>query len=418
MGVLIDGYDLSVIGFSVLLISKEFKVSASSNPLVYALILSSALIGMAVGGVTFGRLADRLGRKTMFTIDLLFFIVFAALSALSRNVFQLILFRALMGIGIGADYPISSTIISEFSPAKQRGALLMYGIMYYWVGTLLAGVVNFLTLGLGVKLSWRVSLLVGALLAIPVVAARGLMPESVRWLIQKKKIEEARKIAEERIGATLGNAGNETPRKTAELFTTYLKPTLFLLVTWFCFDVGAYGLGFYTATLYKEYGINSLSKIALFGALSAPFPILSYYALMRMIDRYGRRIPTFLGFGVMLAVLLVLPYLIRVNALTLLPLFIIFASLEQWPGGTLSFAYSVELYPTSLRGVGQGLATSVSRIGAILGVTLFPLIQKQGLVYGTLFFVSFIIVALVVSYFLAPETKNYTLEEISSKVAR
>jgi putative MFS transporter len=104
--------------------------------------------------------------------------------------------------------------------------------------------------------------------------------------------------------------------------------------------------------------------------------------------------------------------------LTLLPLFIIFASLEQWPGGTLSFAYSVELYPTSLRGVGQGLATSVSRIGAILGVTLFPLIQKQGLVYGTLFFVSFIIVALVVSYFLAPETKNYTLEEISSKVAR
>jgi MFS family permease len=413
MGTFIDGYDLSVISFQALVISNVFHFSLKSNPLLYGLLLTSALIGMAIGGVSFGWLADRLGRKTMFLVDLLFFIVFTTLSGLAQNVYQVIVFRTLMGVGIGADYPISSTIISEFAPARRRGALLMYGIMFYWLGTLLAGVVNFATLGLGEDLAWRVSFIVGAVIAVPVVAARGLMPESLRWLVKNNKMDRANRIAES-LNVRITQGAGTVKRSARDLFGRYWKATLFVLVAWFAFDIGSYGLGFYTSTLYREYGINSLSRIALFGIISAPFPILAYLALIAIVDRVGRRKPTLIGFAVMAAVLLLLPGLIERNPLTLLPLFIVYASFEQWPGGLLSFAYSSELFPTEIRGFAQGLATTVSRIGAVLGVLLFPIISQRGLTYGTLFFVVFIALAFALSYVLAPETRQLPLDEVSS----
>jgi MFS family permease len=417
MGILIDGYDLSVVSFSVLLISSEFGFTAKNNPLLYGLVLTSALLGMTIGGVTFGWLADKLGRKTMFVIDLLFFIVFALLSSIAQNVYEIITFRILMGIGIGADYPITSTLISEFAPSKKRGALLMYGIMFYWVGTLLAGVVNYFSLGLGQDLSWRIAFAVGGLIALPVVVSRNLLTESPRWLMQKKRYEEAKRIVESRIGVTLLDEQGrrlQFVHGVKELFTRYFNSTFFVLVAWFAFDVGAYGLGFYTSTLYHQLGVANLTGIALFQVLTAPFPILSYMALIPLIDRYGRKIPTLVGFVAMATVLLILPGVISVNPYFLFPLFVVYASLEQWPGGTLSFAYSVELFPTSLRGLGQGIGTTVSRVGAILGVLLFPIISStSGLLYGTLFFVFFIILAIVVTVLSAPETKNRTLEEIT-----
>jgi len=83
-------------------------------------------------------------------------------------------------------------------------------------------------------------------------------------------------------------------------------------------------------------------------------------------------------------------------------------------GRLLSFAYSTELFPTEIRGFAQGLATTVSRIGAVLGVLLFPIISQRGLTYGTLFFVVFIALAFALSYVLAPETRQLPLDETSS----
>ncbi len=133
-----------------------------------------------------------------------------------------------------------------------------------------------------------------------------------------------------------------------------------------------------------------------------------------MVDRVGRRKPTLIGFAVMAAVLLLLPSLIERNPLTLLPLFIVYSSFEQWPGGLLSFAYSSELFPTEIRGFAQGLATTISRLGAVLGVLLFPIISQRGLTYGTLFFVVFIVLAFALSYVLAPETRQLPLDDVSS----
>lgn len=410
MGVFLDGYDLNVIAFSVLLISSYFKLPESS--VSYALLLSSGLIGMAIGGVTFGKIADRIGRKAMFIIDILMFIIFTALSAVATNVAEIIIFRILMGIGIGADYPISSSLIAEFAPSKDRGKLLMYGIMFYWFGVLVSGAVNYFVLPLGFSLSWRVALGVGAAIAVPVIAARWLMPESARWLKSIGRPEQAESVIKKTVGE-----GYEVPEQssvsTGELFTKHWKALLFVLVTWFAFDVGSYGFGFYTPTLYYELGITNLKTVVLFGTLTAPFPIIAYLALMKLIDRTGRKVLSLIGFAVMAVVLVILVPLVRVSPYALLPIFILFASFEQWPGGILSFSYSTELFPTRVRGLAQGLATTVSRIGGIMGVLLFPVIKGYGLVYGTTFFLIFILIALVYTALAAPETKGHSLEEIS-----
>ncbi len=410
MGVFLDGYDLNVISFSVLLISSYFKLPGTS--VSYALLLSSGLIGMALGGVTFGKIADRIGRKTMFVIDILMFIIFAALSAVSSNVAEIIIFRILMGIGIGADYPISSSLIAEFAPSKSRGKLLMYGIMFYWFGVLVSGAVNYFVLPLGPSISWRVALGVGAAIAVPVIAARWLMPESARWLKSVGKSDEAENIVKKAVGEGY-LVPEQSSTSVAELFTKHWKALAFVLITWFAFDVGSYGFGFYTPTLYYELGITNLSTVVLFGTVTAPFPIIAYLVLMKLIDSTGRRVLSLIGFAIMALVLVLLVPLVKVSPYALLPLFILFASFEQWPGGILSFSYSTELFPTRVRGLAQGLATTVSRIGGILGVMLFPIIKAYGLVYGTTFFLAFIVLAIVMTAIMAPETKGHSLEEAS-----
>ncbi len=416
MGVLIDGYDLSVISFTILLISPIFGISSTSSPFLYGTVLASGLIGMAIGGITFGWLADKLGRKTMFVVDLILFVVFAILSSVAQNVFEVILFRILLGIGIGADYPISSTLISEFAPAKRRGMLLMFGIMFYWIGAMLAFAVSLLALRFGADLAWRIPLLAGGIIAIPVVIARNITAESPRWLLQRNRVEKAKRIVEEKLGIDIGQVSRYKEHTIGELFTKYVRNTTFVLVAWFAFDVGAYGLGFYTSTLYKQLGIGNLEEIAIFGAVSSLFPILAYVSSMFMVDRYGRKMMTLIGFISMIIILGLLPPLTSINAYLLLPLWILYSSLEQWPGGALSFAYSVELFPTSLRGLAQGLSTTVSRIGGIIGVILFPYISKYyGLQLGTFFFIGFLALAVVVTLLLAPETMAKSLEEITEK---
>lgn len=120
-GFFLDGYDLSVISFALYFIAQEMKLSSSQEGLV-----SSASL---IGALLFGFLADKVGRKKLMGVDLVFFMTFGITSAFSQNFTQLFISRLLLGIGIGGDYPISSTIISEFSPAVNRGKYLVASLL-------------------------------------------------------------------------------------------------------------------------------------------------------------------------------------------------------------------------------------------------------------------------------------------------
>ncbi|MDG6910671.1 MAG: MFS transporter, partial [Nitrososphaerota archaeon] len=133
-GVFMDGYDLFIISVALLLIVPYFKAGAFE----VSMISSAALLGAVFGAVFFGNLADRLGRKRLYVIDLLFFVVFAGASAFAQNVWELVLFRFLLGIGIGADYPISASYIAEFVSNKHRGKLIASVFAFQGLGILSA----------------------------------------------------------------------------------------------------------------------------------------------------------------------------------------------------------------------------------------------------------------------------------------
>ena len=185
-GMFLDGFDLTVIAVALPLLVKQWHIGAAMTGLVAA----SAVIGMLVGSLVLGHLTDRLGRRAMYLFDLIFFVVFAVLTALSQNVWELLIFRFLLGIGIGADYPISSTLLSEFSPPKTRGRFLTLLSVSWFLGSVAAYLVGNALLPLGAQ-GWRWMLVIGAAIAVVVILFRSSIPESPRWLVNQGRNTKA-----------------------------------------------------------------------------------------------------------------------------------------------------------------------------------------------------------------------------------
>lgn len=192
MGLFLDGYDLTIISVALLFVKSQFQPS----PYMVGLVGSAAVVGMLLGSLIFGNLTDRFGRRTMYLLDLLFFVVFSILAACSQNMVELILFRFLLGIGLGADYPISSTLTAEFAPTRKRGVLMVTTIGFWTVGAIVSYLVSLLLLQTGPD-AWRFMLASGAIPALLVMWGRRTIPESPRWLIAKGETAKGMAVADQ-----------------------------------------------------------------------------------------------------------------------------------------------------------------------------------------------------------------------------
>ncbi|WP_016732678.1 MFS transporter [Saccharolobus islandicus] len=399
-GFFLDGYDLSVISFAVYFIANEFKLTSIQT----GLITSASLIGMIFGAILFGWLSDKMGRSRIMGIDLIFFAVFGLASALSQNFLELFISRLLLGIGIGGDYPVSSTLMAEFSPSISRGRYLTGSVSMYWIGTLLSALVTLFLLPLG-PYFWRWVFLVGAIISIPIILIRIRLSESPRWLISKGIIKD-----------------NNLPRQDDEnkgvegyldLFKgEVLYVTIFVSSVWFLFDVASYGIGLYYPFILRQFAFPSNYEVLYGTMLIGIGAIIGYTIAEFFIDSLGRRVVLLVGLGSM-AFLLILGGLVKVTGTLLVPYFMSFVALEQWAGAVTLF-YPTELFPTLVRSSGQGFATSVSRIGAVLGVTYFPTMTKLlGFSASLLVFGIICTLAFIISLLMAKETKKKSLEETS-----
>lgn len=190
MGFFTDAYDLFIIGAALILIKEQWHPSATMT----GLLGSTALIAAFVGAFVFGRLADVFGRKSIYGLEAGLMALGAILSAFSPNIFWLIVFRFIMGIGIGGDYPVSAVLMSEYANAKDRGKLVSLVFSMQALG-LIAGPIVALTLlasGIQADIAWRLMLGLGAVPALAVIILRRRMPESPRYVAQVKgKTKEA-----------------------------------------------------------------------------------------------------------------------------------------------------------------------------------------------------------------------------------
>ena len=332
--------------------------------------------------------------------------------------------RFILGLGLGADYAIGTTIIGEFSPVKYRGKLLVTNVLSWFLGAAVAAVTGYLLLPLGNE-SWRYMFLLGIIPAAIILVLRRDVPESPRWLSNKGNASEAEDI-ERRLTGTSDNLtaikrDNKNPLKEL-LSRKYIKSLLFVGIFWFTFDAAFYGISIFSPTILELLGLKA--RLAVLGsAVFDTFAIIGSLIAILLIDRIGRKGITIIGFSGMVISLLSLGIItfyvpdrsaFITDGILIFALFLIFYITEAIGPGSTDFVYPVELFPTEDRASAQGFGTSVSRIGAILGITTFPFIVSiYGFSTSLFFFTGLSVIGLLATIFLATETKGKTLEQVN-----
>ncbi len=416
-GTFLDGFDLTIIAVAMPMFAAEWGI----GPWEKSLVTSSAIIGSFIGAVALGNLTDRFGRKAMYIVDLLAFVVFAALTAFSPNVWYLIVFRFLLGIGIGADYPISATLVAEFASRKGRGKLSTSLAAMWFVGAVAAYVVGLIVLPLG-DFAWRAMLLVGAAFALVVFFMRVKMPESPRWLVAHGRTEEALDVVEKITGerpASIDTA--DEPKAVRAPFSTLVRwrqrnRTLFVCGFWFCYSTAYYGISMYTPTIIAPFTHGHHVAVILASGVVSLLGLVGSIIGMNLVDSWGRRPLIITSLTGLTVALVVLALVVSPSLVFLVVLFSVAVLFANSGGGILNFVYPSELFPTSVRATGTGLATSVSRIGSVLGVVAFPnMVAAWGNNAALWVFAAVGLAGLLICVFMAPETKGRALEEINAE---
>ncbi|MCR6487355.1 MFS transporter [Amycolatopsis sp. OK19-0408] len=411
-GPFLDGYILSIIGVAMVQVTPEFGLSASAQGLVGA----AALIGIFFGAFLGGRLTDRFGRHLLFTVDLIALLGCSVLQAFVQNAVWLIILRLLIGVAVGADYPIATSLLAEFTPRRYRGKLLGAYVTMWFVGAAAAYVVGqFL---LEVDGGWRWMLASSALPALVIILLRLGTPESPRWLVKVGRTEEAQKVLTKVYGegATIADLADEGTANIGvrELIRSgYGKRMAFITIFWTCSIVPLFAVYAFGPAILDAFGLGGdLSHIG--SAVITVLFLVGCLVAVALIDRMGRRSLIMHSFAWSGLALLALGLFPNAGTGVIITLFAAYALLI---GGTqiLQWVYPNELFPTEIRGSAVGLASSLSRIGAAAGTYLVPLVLS-GLGIGTTMIIAGVItlLGLAVSFAWAPETRGKTLAECAA----
>ena len=411
----LDGYIIGIIAVALYVLQTQFDMSVT----MMGLLGTATLAGMFVGGILGGYLTDLIGRKKMFLIDMLVMLVVSILQFFINDPMQLVILRFIIGVAVGADYPIAGALMAEFSPKKNRGALLG-GINSLWyVGYASSFLVGYLMLSIG-DTSWRWMLSSSAVPVLLLLLARLNMPESPRWLANKGREKEATAIIQKIFG---NNVVMSTEPET-KVKTTFLdifrnghgKWTIFVSIFWSLQVIPTFGIGTYTPEILAQFGFANGTQEFLGSAIMNLFYLVGLIPFLYLVEKWGRRPTLIWPFFISSIALFVLGAFSGSNMsfIFVLVLFIIYGIFNN-AMGMHEWIYPNELFPTHIRGTAVGFSTAISRAASAIGTFLFPaILANYGLsvtlyICGALFFIGFLL-----SIFMAPETKNMSLSESSS----
>jgi putative MFS transporter len=428
LGIFLDGYDSAMMSIALIFIAPLWHLTGAS----LGLIAASTLLGAMAGGAVGGRCADLYGRKWLYLIDIATFLLAALLSAFSWNAGSLMLFRFLVGIGIGVDYPLSATFLAEFAPRTSRGSMMTWAFGLFAVGGLVAMVVGYLLSMLGAD-SWRLLFASGAVPALGLLVLRRALPESPRWLLRRQRPMEAAaalrsfnpnwRVGADELAADVRAEGARAPLEAwRQLFSRqYIRRTILISIPWFMMDMVDYGFAIYVPTLLLAFGMKTFGGTILFSILLAGIGLPAFFLVASLIDRIGRirsQSLGFLGMAASMAGLAVLAVSGRAPIL-LVALFMLFVKVSNAFPDITTWVLPVELFPTDLRASAHGFATSFSRIGAATSVFLFPILRDHWGIEPTLLLIAAAqIIASLTTVLMACEPAKRGLEEIAPSPAQ
>jgi MFS transporter, putative metabolite:H+ symporter len=340
LGWLFDAMDVGMLSFILAALQKEWNLSAQQM----GWIGSVNSIGMAVGALVFGLLADKIGRKHVFIITLLLFSVGSGLSAFSTTLAVFLLLRFLIGMGLGGELPVASTLVAETVPAKERGKIVVLLESFWAGGWLIAALISFFIIP---KFGWQTALLLSALPAFYALYLRWNLPDSPRFEAAQKK--------------------RSVFQNMADVWSSqYRRETMMLWILWFCVVFSYYGMFLWLPSVMVMKGF-SLIKSFQYVLIMTLAQLPGYFSAAWLIERAGRK---FVLITYLIGTAVSAYFFGNAESLPLLltaGIFLSFFNLGAWGG---LYAYTPEQYPTEIRGTGAGMAASFGRVGGILGPLL------------------------------------------------
>jgi PHS family inorganic phosphate transporter-like MFS transporter len=420
MGFFTDAYDLFVIGIASTLITKDWNLSSGQLALLNSTMLFAAFLGACV----LGRFADTGGRKRVYWLVAAIMIVAAVGSALSPSFWVLIAFRFLLGFGVGGDYPVSAVLMSEYANRKDRGKLVGMVFGTQALGLIVGPLVALALLGAGTSddLAWRILLGLGAVPAAAVIYLRRKMPESPRYQVQVqgKAQQAADQIAAFTDGQVNGDGtGGPQHEMGLRAFLTN-RHWLILLAgtagTWFLLDYAYYGNTISTPQILGLISPNAstMTKIALQLAIFVVAAVPGYLLAIARLDKIGHRKLQLLGFAMMglcFLIIAAIPGLTTVVVPFLLVYGVSYFFTEFGPNMT-TFVMPSEIYPVSMRATGHGISAGVGKLGAFIGVFLFPILSDSLGLRGTLLLTAGVSVLGFALTLVLPEPAGRSLEDM------
>lgn len=423
-----DGYGNLMLTTALPLIVLSFHL-----PLLQAGVLVSASFwGQIIGAPTAGFVAEKFGRRNILLITTVLIGVPAILSGFAQDLNQLLIARAIQGVGLGAEMPVAAAMFSEFVRGKRRGlAVGVWESGFVWGGF----VAPFLGLGFialfGQNWAWRAMFLVAGL-AFFIVFFRNnrILPESPRWLINQGRLKDADKVISG-FEASARAAGKVLPEpipvaqpkvektRFLELFGKQYRGRAFMMIAWiFLAYLYGYGFGPFVATLYVKVGGLPVTSAIFLTILSFCFSTPWTYFVAANVDRFGRKV--FYGWGLIYAavILSIGAFVVGYLHQTSWPVLWVITTLVGFgmSSSTGFYIYAPELFPTRMRAWATGVGSTAIRVAGSIG----PLIV--GALAASAFGISSVYIALAATSLLGglvvvlfgPETKGQALEDLAA----
>lgn len=330
-GWMFDAMDVALLSFIMVALRQEWGLS----PEEAGLLGTGNLVGMAIGAIAGGYMADRIGRKPVFLLTLLLFGAASFASAFATGFLTMLLFRFFMGLGLGAELPVASTLVNEFAPPEKRGSTVVLLESFWAVGWIAAAVISYFIIP---EYGWRVAVIIGALPIVYAWYARRAIPESPQFQQRAEQVP------------------------LQKLLTSHKRETIALWAVWFAIAFSYYGMFLWMPSVLVDKGftmIKSFQYVLIMTLAQLP----GYFAAAYLVENWGRK-KTLATFLLMTAVMaFAFGQSSGTTELLVTGALLSFFNLGAW--GAL-YAYTPENYPTPLRATGTGVASGIGRIGSII----------------------------------------------------
>ena len=409
VGWALDAMDVGLISFIMAALAVHWNLESTQT----SWIATAGFVGMALGASLGGLLADKFGRRHVFALTLLVYGLATGASALATGLAVLIALRFIVGLGLGAELPVASTLISEFAPRRIRGRMVVLLEAFWAAGWIAAAIIGTFVVGASDS-GWRWALAIGMVPAAYALYVRLALPESVRYLEAKNRHQEAEEIVTSFENAALSEGKNldsdlapevalDEAFEGSSIWSSRLRArTAALWIIWFCNNLSYYGAFIWIPSLLVADGFTLVRSFS-FTLIITLAQLPGYAAAAWLIEVWGRRVT--------LAVFLVgsaasagaFGLADSEVSIIIAGCFLSFFNLGAW--GAL-YAIGPELYPTHIRGRGTGAAAGFGRIASIISPLIVPpILAAAGQPWLFVLFASAFAIAAIAAFTL-PENKG------------